>query len=146
VAQAWGRSRGGVSTPIPVGCLDDHIRAARELTSGARPEAPLVAPVVAQRPALPPRTAAVMDNGDDRAQHRQGREVWPVSPPQRTRQQLLADDPAPSQRREHVERFVTKRHQVCRMATRDEQWPQTCVAVIPLVASWLMIRSFVNRT
>jgi hypothetical protein len=32
------------------------------------------------------------------------------------------------------------------MATRDEQWPQTCVAVIPLVASWLMIRSFVNRT
>jgi hypothetical protein len=82
------------------GCLDENTSAALELTSGARPDAPVVAAVFAPRPAMPQLTSAVLDTGYDRDQLRQylqSRELWPVIPPTCHRTTPLIDDTEPYQ-------------------------------------------------
>jgi hypothetical protein len=100
VAQALGRSRGGCSTTIHAGCLDEKTSAALELTSGARHDAPVFEAVFAQLPALPQLTYAVMDKGYDSdpiRQYLQSRELLPVIPPKRTRKKSIIDDTEPYQ-------------------------------------------------
>ena len=99
-AQALGRSRGGCSTTIHAGGLAEQTSAALERTSGARHEAPVLEAVVAQRPAMPPLTSAVMDHGYDRDQSRQdlqSRELWPVIPPKCRRKKPISYDIEPYQ-------------------------------------------------
>jgi hypothetical protein len=82
------------------GCLDENTRAALELTSGARHDAPVFEAVFAQRPAMPQLSDAVLDKGSDSAQLRQylqSRELLPVIPPTCHRTKPIIDDTAPSQ-------------------------------------------------
>jgi transposase len=99
-AQALGRSRGGFSTKVHVGCLDDQTSVSLELTSGARHGAPVFETVFGHLPALPQLTYAVMDQGYDRdaiRQRLQAREVLPVIPPKRHRKKPIADNTEPYQ-------------------------------------------------
>jgi transposase len=84
-----------------------------------------------------------MDQGYDSDQIRQdlqSREVLPVIPPKRTRKKPIVYDTDQYQLREQVERFCTKLKQCRRMAPRSEQLRHTFLALIHLVASWLMVR------
>lgn len=116
---------------------------ARELTSGARHDAPVCDAVLDQCPAMPPLASVVMDTGDDREHMRQplqDRELTPVIPPTRHRQAPIIYDAEPYQVREQVERFFNQLTQFRRMATRDETRRQTCLAFIDMVALWVMIK------
>ena len=62
-AQALGRSRGGLSTKIHAGCRDERTGMAVVLTAGHWHESPVFATVLAQVPAEPPLTQAMMDQG-----------------------------------------------------------------------------------
>lgn len=107
-AQALGRSRGGFSTKLHAGCLDEQTSVACELTSGARHDAPVFEAVLDQCPALPQLTDVVMDRGydsDQIRQHLRAQEVTPVIPPKRNRKKPISYDPEHYQLREKVERF-----------------------------------------
>jgi hypothetical protein len=98
VAQALGRSRGGCSTQIHAGGLDDKTRVAFALTSGARHEAPACDTVFDHGPVMPQLTSVVMDkayDSDHIRQHLPEYEVTAVIPPQHHRQPSLADDAEP---------------------------------------------------
>jgi len=123
-AQALGRSRGGFSTNIHAGCLDEKTSATLELTSGARHDAPVFEAVFAQLPAMPQLTYAVMNKGYDSDQIRQdlqSRELVPVIPPKRNRKKPIIYDTEQYQLREQVERFFNKLKQFRRIATRYEK-------------------------
>ena len=90
-----------------------------------------------------------MDKGYDSDQIRQSlqsRELLPVIPPKRNRKNPIIYDTEQYQLREQVERFFNKLKQFRRIATRYEKLRHTFLALIHLVAAWLMIRKFVNRT
>jgi transposase len=94
-------------------------------------------------PALPQLTYAVMDKGYDSdpiRQDLQSREVLPVIPPKRNRKEPIVYDTDQYQLREQVERFFNKLKQFRRIATRYEKLRHTFLALIHLVASWLMVR------
>jgi transposase len=138
-----GRSRGGFSTKLHGGCLDEQTSVAFELTSGARHDAPVFEAVLGQCPALPQPAYVVMDKGYDSDQIRQrlrAQEVTPVIPPKRTRKQPISYDPEHYQLREKVERFFNKMKRFRRVATRYEKLRQTFLAFIHLVALWIMVR------
>jgi hypothetical protein len=116
-----GRSRGGFSTKIHAGCIDEKTRVSLELTSGARHDAPVFEVVLEQCPEMPPLAYVVMDKGDDSdqiRQHLQAREVTPVIPPKRNRKAPILYDTEPYQLREKVERFFNTMKHVRRIATR----------------------------
>jgi transposase len=143
VAQALGRSRGGFSTKLHAGCLDEKTSVAFELTSGARHDAPAFEMVWEQCPALPHLAYVVMDKAYDSdriRQHLQEQEVTPVMPPKQNRKHPVVYDAEQYQLREKVERFFNKMKHFRRIATRDEKLSQTFLAFIHLVALWIMIR------
>jgi transposase len=91
---------------------------------------------------MPQPTYGVMDNGYDRAQtrqHLQAQEVTPVIPPRQNRTEPMLYDTEQYKSREKVERFFNKLKYFRRIATRYEKWRQTFLALIHLVASWVMI-------
>jgi transposase len=138
-----GRSRGGFSTKLHAGCLDEQTSVAFELTSGARHDAPVFEAVLDQCPALPQLAYAVMDKGYDSDQIRQrlqDQQVTPVIPPKRNRKKPIIYDAEQYQLREKVERFFNKMKQFRRIATRYEKLGQTFLAFIHLVALWIMVR------
>jgi Transposase DDE domain len=60
-----GRSRGGVSTKIHAGCINEKTGIAIVLTGGERHDMPGFDDVFAQLPAAPELEDAVMDKGYD---------------------------------------------------------------------------------
>jgi transposase len=140
-SQALGRARGGFSTTLHAGCLDEKLSVARELTSGARHDAPVFEVIFAQGPALPQLEYAVMDKGSDSdqiRQHLQAQEVTPVIPPRQNRNQAIRYATEPYRLRGKVERFFNKMKHFPRVATRYEQLRQTFLAIIYVVALWVM--------
>jgi transposase len=138
-----GRSRGGFSTKLHAGCLDEKTSVALELTSGARHDAPVFEVVFAQCPALPQLEYAVMDKGYDSEQirrHLQAQEVIPVIPPRQNHKQAILYNTEQYQLREKVERFFNKLKHFRRVATRYEKLRQTFLAFIHIVALWVMIK------
>jgi transposase len=137
-----GRSRGGFSTKIHAGCLDDKTSISFELTSGARHDAPVFQAVFDQCPAMPQLAYGVMDKGYDSEQirqHLQARELTPVIPPRQNRKAPILSDAESYKLREKVERFFNKLKHFRRIATRYEKLSQTFLALIHLVASWVII-------
>jgi len=99
--------------------------------------------VLAQVPPEPALTQAIMDKGYDsdgiRAQL-VAHDIVPVIPPKSNRRVPLDYDKALYKLREKVERFFNNLKQFRRIATRYEQLSQTFLALIPLVAAWIIIK------
>jgi hypothetical protein len=97
-AQALGRSRGGVSTNIHAGSLDETIGVSFVLTGGPRHDAPGFDAVCAQLPQEQALEQAIMDRGDDRNHMRhslQAQGMTPVIPPKKNRKEPLHYAAAP---------------------------------------------------
>ncbi len=147
-AQALGRSRGGLSTKLHVACPDDRIGVSFVLSGGERHDAVGFEPVWQRLPAAGAGLgAAVRDEAyaSQRIRHVLGAlGIEAVIPPRATRTEALAYDPEQDKVREQVERFFNKLKPFRRMATRDEKLSRTFLALIHLVSTWIMLRSFFN--
>ena len=142
-AQALGRSRGGLSTKIPAGCRDERTGVAIVLTAGPCHESPVFEMVLAQVPPAPPLTHAIMDKGYDSNGIREqllAHDIVPVIPSKSNRTAVIEYDHDLYKLREKVERFFNKLKQFRRIATRYEKLSQTFLALIHLVAAWIIIK------
>jgi transposase len=142
-AQALGRSRGGFSTTIPAGCRDERTGVAIVLTAGHGHESPVFATVLAQGPPEPPLTHAIRDQGYDShpiREHLLAHDIVPVIPSKSNRTAALEYDHDLYKVREKVERFLNQLKQFRRIATRYEKLRQTFLALIHLVAAWIIIK------
>jgi hypothetical protein len=87
-AQALGRSRGGLSTKIHAGCLNERPSVAFVLTAGPRHESPVCETGFAPVPQEQPLTHAILDQGYDSNESREPlctRALLPVLPPKSNR-------------------------------------------------------------
>ena len=94
-AQALGRSRGGLSTKIHAGCIDEHTGVALVLTAGHGHESPVFATVLAQVPRSPRLTHAIMERrmiAITSAPNSSAQEIVPVIPPKSNRTEPLDYD------------------------------------------------------
>src|SRR5438874_9740142 len=88
-------------------------------------------------------THAIMDKGADSdgiREQRVAHDIVPVIPPKSNRRAPLDYDKALDKLREKVERFFNNLKQFRRIATRYEQLSQTFLALIHLVAAWIIIK------
>ena len=142
-AQALGRSRGGLSTKIHAGCRDERTGVAIVLTAGHCHESPVFETVFAQVPPEPSLTHAIMDKGYDSDGIREqlvAHDIVPVVPPKSNRRAPRDYDKALYKLREKVERFFNNLKQFRRIATRYEKLSQTFLALLHLVAAWIIIK------
>jgi len=142
-AQALGRSRGGLSTTIHAGCRDARTGIAVVLTAGQCHESPVFETVFAQVPPEPSLTHAMMDkayDSHDIRAHLIKHGIVPVIPPKSNRVVSLDYDKHLDKFREKVERFFNNLKQFRRIATRYEKLSQTFLALIHLVAVWIIIK------
>jgi transposase len=138
-----GRSRGGCSTTIHAGSIDETTGVSFVLTGGQRHEAPGVDALFAQLPQEQALEQAIMDRGDDRNHLRrslQAQGMTPVIPPQKNRKAPMADAEAPDKLRAKVERLFTRFKPFRRMATRDDKLSKCFLAFLHLTAVWLMVK------
>ena len=138
-----GRSRGGLSTTIHAGGINERHGVALVLTEGQGHERPVFDAVLAQVPAAPTLTHAIMDTAYDSEQSRTtltAQDVRPVIPPKRNRTAVIDDDRDLYTLRDKGERFFNNLQQFRRIATRYEQLSQTFLAFMHRVAAWLSIR------
>jgi len=99
--------------------------------------------VFAQVPPEHALTHAIMDKGYDSDGIREqlvAPDIVPVIPPKRNRRAPLDYDKALDKLREKVERFFNNLKQFRRIATRYEKLSQTFLALIHLVAAWIIIK------
>jgi len=99
--------------------------------------------VFAQVPPEPALTHAIMDKEYDSDGIREqlvAQDIVPVIPPKSNRRAPLNYDKALYKLREKVERFFNNLKQFRRIATRYEKLSQTFLALIHLVAAWLLIK------
>ena len=142
-AQALGRSRGGLTTTIHVGCRDERMSVAVVLTAGQCHESPVFETVLAQVPPEPSLAHAMMDKGYDSKHIREqllAHDMVPVIPPKSNRTEPIDYDTDLYKLREKVERFCNNLTQFRRIATRYEKLSQTFLAFIHLVAAWIIIK------
>ena len=142
-AQALGRSRGGLSTKIHAGCRDERTGIAVVLTAGQCHESPVFETVFAQVPPEPSLTHAIMDKAYDSHDLREyllQQNIVPVIPPKSNRIVQLDYDKHLYKCREKVERFFNNLKQFRGIATRYEKLSQTFLALIHLVAVWIIIK------
>jgi transposase len=146
-AQAVGRARGGFSTNIHAGCVNGKTGIALVLTGGERHDLPGCDDVLAQIPATPEREDAMMDKGDERHHIREvfkANAINPVIPPTSNRAEALEYDQDTDKLGETIERFFKRLKQFRRMATRDDELRRIVLACIHIVASYLIVKEFVN--
>jgi transposase len=99
--------------------------------------------VLAQVPPVPSLTHAIMDKGYDSTSIREQlivHDIVPVIPPKRNRIATIDYDKNLYKLREKVERFFNNLKQFRRIATRYEKLSQTFLALIHLVAAWIIIK------
>ena len=88
-------------------------------------------------------THAIMDKGYDSngiREHLIKHDIVPVIPPKSNRRAPRDYDTALDKLREKVERFFNNLKQFRRIATRYEKLSQTFLALIHLVAAWIIIK------
>jgi transposase len=142
-AQALGRSRGGWSTKIHAGCREERTGIAVVLTAGQCHESPVFETVCAQVPPEQSLPHAIMDkayDSHDIREHLIKQDIVPVIPPKSNRLVPLDYDKNLDKFREKVDRFFNNLKQCRRIATRYEKLSQTFLALIHLVAVWIIIK------
>ena len=96
-----------------------------------------------QVPPAPPLTHAIMDKGYDSdgiREHLIAHDITPVIPSKSNRRTPRDYDKERYKLREKVERFFNKLKQCRRIATRYEKLSQTFLALLHLVAAWIIIK------
>ena len=97
----------------------------------------------AQVPPEPSLTHAIMDKGYDSDGIREqlvAQDIVPVIPPKSNRRAPRDYDKVLYKLREKVERFFNSLKQFRRIATRYEKLSQTFLALIHLVAAWIIVK------
>ena len=92
--------------------------------------------------------AAVMDKAYDHNAIRRCPAVvgMAVIPPRANRTEPIQYGAEKYKLREKVERFFNKLKPFRRIATRYDKLSRTFLAFVHLVATWMMVRSFINTT
>jgi len=142
-AQGLGRSRGGFSTKIHAGCIDESTSVAFALTGGQNHDAPVFDILIEKVPKDNCLEDGVMDKGYDSTHIREKleqREMNPVIPPRKNRKEEIAYDKEKYKLRNMVERFFGKIKEFRRIATRYEKLSKTFLAMIHLVSVFIMVR------
>ena len=97
----------------------------------------------AQVPPEPTLTHTIMDKGYDSdgiREHLLAQDIVPVIPPKSNRRTPRDYDKALYKLREKMERFFNNLKQFRRIATRYEKLSKTFLALIHLVAVWIIIK------
>ncbi len=143
-----GRSRGGLTTKIHAGCIDENTVVSFVLTAGQCHDAPEFEEVFNKLPSKPKLEQAIMDKAygskDIRTALKQN-EIEPVIPCKSNSKEHIAHDEVSYKLRNKVERFFNKIKQFRRIATRYEKLSKTFTAFIHMVAVYLILhQQFVN--
>jgi transposase len=142
-AQALGRARGGCSTTIHAGCIEETTGVSVILTGGEGSDMPGFGQVFAALPADHRLAYGVMDTGYDSNAIRATlteHHMPPVIPPKKNRKEPITYDQALDRLREQGARFCNRLKQCRRIATRYDKLGNTYVACIPLVAALLIVK------
>jgi transposase len=142
-AQALGRSRGGFSTKIHAGGINERTGISIVLTGGERNDMPGFDVVFGQIPAENVLENAVMDKGYDSNHIRDKLKeegIHPVIPPKSNRQEVIDYEKDTYTLREKVERFFKRLKQYRRIATRYDKLGHIFLAFIHIVASFLIVK------
>ena len=137
-----GRSRGGFSTKMHLGCIDEHTAVSIVLTAGACHDAPAFETVFAPVAGDHHFTHGVMDKGYDSDSIRDklmAQQIEPVIPPRKNRTVQHDYDKDVYTRRNQVERLIHRLKQFRRIATRYEKLATTFLAFIHMVAAYVVI-------
>ncbi len=142
-AQGLGRSRGGFSTKIHAGCIDESTAVAFVLTAGQRHDSPAFDILIEEVPEDNELEDAMMDKGYDSNHIREELEkrgINPVIPPRKNRKEEIVYDKEKYRLRNQVERFFGKIKEFRRIATRYEKLSRTFMAMVHLVSVFVVIR------
>ncbi len=71
-------------------------------------------------------------------------EVEAVIPAKKNRKKLIPHDPAKYGWRNQIERFFHRLKQFRGIATRYAKWQRTFLALVPVAATWIMLRQLIN--
>ena len=138
-----GRSCGGFTSKIHIGCIDENTPVSIVISAGQRHDASIFELVFEGIPQTHSLSDAVMDRGYDSDQIRQrlaDENINAVIPPKKNRTQVIAYDKYLYSLREKVERFFNKIKQFRRIATRYEKLAETFLAFIHITASFLIVK------
>ena len=139
---ALGRSSGGFSTKIHLGCLDETHAISIAITAGQVPDVKGFDSVLMELPEDNSISYAIMDKGydsDDVRQQLIDLEMVPVIPPKKNRVNPISYDSELYKERNRIERFINRIKQFRRIATRYEKLAETFMAFLYIVASYIAI-------
>ena len=140
--QALGRSRGGFSTKIHLGCINEKAAISITLTPGQASDAKEFDAVFLKLPAAFSPERGMMDKAYDSNAIRQAlreKEIQPVIPPRKNRVDTIDYDKAHYKQRNRVERFIGRIKQFRRIATRYEKLAEMFMAFIHLVSVYVFL-------
>ncbi|MCH8292432.1 IS5 family transposase [Candidatus Poribacteria bacterium] len=140
--QALGRSRGGFSTKIHVGCINEKAAISITLTPGQASDAKEFDTVFLKLPEGFSPERGIMDKAYDSNAIRQTlreSEIVPVIPPRKNRTTSINYDEDHYKQRNRVERFIGRIKQFRRIATRYEKLSEMFLAFIHLVSVYVFL-------
>ncbi len=140
--QALGRSVGGLSSKIHLGCLDEKNAISVVLTGGQVPDVKEFDAVFEQLPENHGLKNAIMDKGYDSNSVRETlslNEIAAVIPPKTNRTTEIDFDKQLYKLRNKVERFINRIKQFRRIATRYDKLAKTYLVFIHIVAVYVML-------
>jgi transposase len=142
-AQGLGRSRGGFSSKIHAGCIDESTSVALVVTAGQNHDAPVFDVLIEEVPKDNVLEDVVGDKGYDSDHIRQKtveKEMNPVIPPRKNRKEPIEYNEETYKLRNKVERYFNKIKCFRRIATRYEKLSKTFMAFIHLVSAFVIVR------
>ena len=140
--QALGRSRGGFSTKIHLGCINEKAAISITLTPGQASDAKEFDTVFLKLPEGFSPERGMMDKAYDSDAIRQTlreSEIVPVIPPRKNRTTSINYDKDQYKQRNRVERFIGRIKQFRRIATRYEKLSEMFLAFIHLVSVYVFL-------
>jgi len=140
--QALGRSRGGFSTKIHVGCINEKAAISITLTPGQASDAKEFDTVFLKLPEGFSPERGIMDKAYDSNAIRQTlreSEIVPVIPPRKNRTTSINYDEDHYKQRNRVERFIGRIKQFRRIATRYEKLSEMFLAFIHIVSVYVFL-------
>ena len=140
--QALGRSRGGFSTKIHLGCLNEKNVIAVVLTGGEVADVKGFDPLFYQLPETDKIKNGIMDKSYDSDAIRETlalNEIVAVIPPKKNRTKEIDFDKQLYKLRNKIERFINRMKQFRRIATRYEKLAETYLVFIYIVAVYVIL-------
>ena len=140
--QALGRSRGGFSTKIHLGCINEKAAISITLTPGQASDAKEFDTVFLKLPEGFSPERGMMDKAYDSDAIRQTlreSEIVPVIPPRKNRTTSITYDEEHYKQRNRVERFIGRIKQFRRIATRYEKLGEMFLAFIHIVSAYIFL-------